>query len=229
VGGLCPDGSPSASGSCYVTNLFNSLIGVDTQAPSITLVTPPGPQPPFPSAIYPANSTVYASYSCNDGNGSGYKTCAGPVPSGNKIDTKPTGGISTTKTFTVTSTDFAGNMSAATATYYVSCHYVQFGVSPTTVARGGTVKVTTSIMDCKSSNQKLTIQLQLSGPLGRNCSQATLPMFSFPLIVPAGTSKSFSFPVTIPKCQCGGTFTLTTTTLVNQMQVDQTSVSLTVQ
>lgn len=229
VAGVCPDGLPSASGSCYITNLFNSLIGVDTQAPSITLVTPPGPQPPFPSATYAANSTVYASYSCNDGNGSGYKTCTGPVPSGKKIDTKPTGGTSTTKTFTVTSSDFAGNMSAATATYYVSCHYVQFGVSPTTVARGGTVKVTTSVMDCKSSNQKLTIQLQLSGPLGKNCSQATLPMFSFPLTVPAGTSKSFSFPVPIPKCQCGGTFTLTTTTLVNQVQVDQTSVSLTVQ
>jgi len=229
VGGLCPDNSPSASGSCYVTNLFNSLIGVDTQAPSIALVTPPGPQPLFPSASYAANSAVYASYSCNDGNGSGDKTCAGPVPSGNKIDTKPTNGLSTTKTFTVTAADFAGNMSAATATYYVSCHYVQFGVSPTTVARGGTVKVTTSIMDCKSSNQKLTIQLQLSGPLGKNCSQATLPMFSFPLTVPAGTSKSFSFPVTIPKCQCGGTFTLTTTTLVNQVQVDQSSVSLTVQ
>jgi hypothetical protein len=229
VAGLCPDNSPSLSGSCYTTNLFNSLIGVDTQAPSIALVTPPGPQPLFPSATYAANSTVYASYSCNDGNGSGYKTCIGPVPSGKKIDTKPTGGISTTKTFTVTSSDFAGNMSAATATYYVSCHYVQFGVSPTTVARGGTVKVTTSVMDCKSSNQKLTIQLQLSGPLGKNCSNTTLPMFSFPLIVPAGTSKSFSFPVTIPKCQCGGTFTLTTTTLVNQAQVDQTSVSLTVQ
>ncbi len=229
VGGLCPDGTASLSGSCYTTNLFYSLIGVDTQAPSIALVTPPGPQPPFPSAIYPANSAVYASYSCNDGNGSGDKTCAGPVPSGNKIDTKPTNGISTTKTFAVTATDFAGNMSAATATYYVSCHYVQFGVSPMTVARGGTVNVTTSIMDCKSSNQKLTIQLKLSGPLGKNCSNTTLPMFSFPLTVPAGTSKSFSFPVTIPKCQCGGTFTLTTTTLVNQVQVDQTSVSLTVQ
>ncbi|HWX94994.1 MAG TPA: L-type lectin-domain containing protein [Terriglobales bacterium] len=229
VAGSCPDGSPSASGSCYATNLFNALIGVDTQAPSITLITPPGPQPLFPSANYAANSTVYASYSCNDGNGSGYTTCAGPVPSGKKIDTKPTGGISTTKTFTVTSTDFAGNASTATATYYVSCHYVQFGVSPTTVARGGTVKVTTSVMDCKSSNQKLTVQLQLSGPLGKNCSNTILPVFSLPLTVPAGTSKSFSFPVTIPKCQCGGTFTLTTTTLVNQVQVDRTSTSLTVQ
>jgi len=229
VGGLCPDSSASLSGSCYTTNLFNSLIGVDTQAPSIMLVTPPGPQPRFRSAIYAANSTVYASYNCNDGNGSGNKTCAGPVPSGKKIDTRPTNGISTTKTFTVTSTDFAGNMSAATATYYVSCHYVQFGVSPTTVERGGTVKVTMSIMDCESSNQKLTLQLQLSGPLGENCSQATLPLFSFPLTVPAGTSKSFSFPVTIPKCECNGTFTLRTTTLVNQVQVDHTSASLTVQ
>jgi hypothetical protein len=48
------------------------------------------------------------------------------------------------------------------------------------------------------------------------------------LTVPAGTSKSFSIPVLIPKCQCGGTFTLTTTTLVNKVQVDQTSTSLTV-
>ena len=84
-------------------------------------------------------------------------------------------------------------------------------------------------MDCQSKNQYLTIQLSLSGPLGYHCSNITLPLLSFPLIVPAGTSKSFSFPVTIPKCECGGTFTLTTKTFVNKVQVDQTSASVTVQ
>lgn len=227
VGGLCPDGSNSTSGSCYTTNPFSAKFGVDTVAPSITLVTPPGPQPLYPSANYPANSTVLASYSCTDAT-SGPPTCVGPVASGLPIDTKPAG-INTPKSFTVTSTDMAGNTSMVTANYNVSCHYVLFGVSPTTVARGGTVTVSTSITDCQSTNQKLTIQLTLSGPLGYRCSNLTLPMLSFPLTVPAGTSKSFSFPVTIPKCQCGGTFTLTTKTFVNRAQVDQTAVSLTVQ
>jgi hypothetical protein len=137
-------------------------------------------------------------------------------------------GITTPKTFTVNALDIAGNTASTTATYYVSCHYVQFGVSPTTVSRGGWVNVSGAIMDCQSTNQKLTIQLALSGPLGKNCSNASLPVVSFPLTIPAGTSTKFSIPVPIPKCQCAGTFTLTTTTLVNKVPVDQTSVSLTV-
>jgi hypothetical protein len=224
IGSTCPDGSPSPSGSCYTTALFNAELNVDATAPTITLTTPPGP--PSGSATYSANSNVIANYSCSD-SGSGLASCVGTVPSGTKINTIPAG-ISTPKTFTVNATDVAGNAASTTATYYVSCHYVQFGVSPSVVSRGGWVTVTGSIMDCQSTNQKLTVQLALSGPLGRNCSNASFPIFSFPLTVPAGTSKSFSFPVPIPKCQCGGTFTLTTTTLVNKIQVDQTSTSLTV-
>jgi Bacterial lectin len=227
VGSTCPDGSPVVAGkSCYVTSLFNAEINIDQTPPTISLITPPGPQPTFPSATYPANSNVYANYSCSD-SGSGLASCVGTVPSGSKIDTMPAG-IRTPKTFTVNASDIAGNNASTSATYYVSCHYVQFGVSPSTVSRGSWVTVTGAVMDCQSSSQKLTIELSLSGPLGRNCANLTLPMFSFPLTVPAGTSKSFSIPVLIPKCQCGGTFTLTTTTLVNKVQVDQTSTSLTV-
>ena len=227
TGPTCPDGSPADPGKfCYVTDLFNAEINVDQTAPSISLLTPPGPQPAFASATYAANSTVSANYSCTD-TGSGLATCVGTVPSGSKIDTMPAG-ISTQKTFTVNATDVAGNSASTSATYYVSCHYVQFGVSPTTVSRGGRVTVSGAVMDCQSSNQKLTLQLALSGPLGKNCSNASLPVLSVPLTIPAGTSTKFSFPVSIPKCQCGGTFTLTTTTLVNKVQVDQSTVSLTV-
>jgi hypothetical protein len=227
TGSTCPDGSPVVAGkSCYTTSLFNAEINVDQTAPTITLLTPPGPQPTFPSATYAANSTVNASYSCSD-SGSGLASCVGTVPSGSKINTMPAG-ITTPKTFTVNALDIAGNTASTTATYYVSCHYVQFGVSPTTVSRGGWVNVSGAIMDCQSTNQKLTIQLALSGPLGKNCSNASLPVVSFPLTIPAGTSTTFSIPVPIPKCQCAGTFTLTTTTLVNKVPVDQTSVSLTV-
>jgi hypothetical protein len=58
---------------------------------------------------------VNASYSCNDAT-SGLDTCAGPVPSGQPIDTSTPGA----RTFTVTATDMAGNQGSRTVDYTVS-------------------------------------------------------------------------------------------------------------
>jgi hypothetical protein len=55
-------------------------------------------------AEYELEEAVAADYACSDG-GSGIDSCAGPVPSGGKIDTGSVG----PKTFTVEARDRAGN------------------------------------------------------------------------------------------------------------------------
>jgi hypothetical protein len=81
---------------------------VDRKGPSITVTTP------AQGAVYVPGSTVAASYTCSDGNGSGVPAgnCVGTVANGAAIDT--TGGM---HSFTVTATDAAGNQSTAAVTY----------------------------------------------------------------------------------------------------------------
>jgi hypothetical protein len=68
----------------------------------------------MPPTYAPAQ-TVLADYSCTDGT-SGVDTCAGPVASGDAIDTATTG----SKSFVVTATDAAGNTATVTHNYTVT-------------------------------------------------------------------------------------------------------------
>ena len=81
---------------------------VDAAPPLITLSTP------VDGASYKLKKPVAAAYSCTDED-SGIATCAGTVPNGSAIDTATVG----EKTFTVTSTDNAGNRSEKTVSYKV--------------------------------------------------------------------------------------------------------------
>lgn len=83
-------------------------IHIDLTAPVITMTAPSG--------TYTVGATASSSYVCAD-SGSGVATCTGTVASGAAIDTSTVG----TKSFTVTSTDLAGNASSTTVTYAV--HY----------------------------------------------------------------------------------------------------------
>jgi hypothetical protein len=152
------------------------------------------------------------------------------VPSGSKIDTTPSGTL-TTKAFTVNGIDIAGNPSSQTVNYQVSCHYVALGISPSTVARGGAVTVTGTVMSCTNSSQKVSVQFTLTGPLGpKSCANASTVMFTSPqFTISAGTSNKISFPFMVPKSSCAGTFTVTTTTLIGGTPVDSSSAMLTVQ
>ena len=84
-------------------------ITIDKTAPTLTLTTPPN------GASYAAGTVVNANYACAD-TGSGIGTCVGTTPSGLAISTMPAG----TKTFTVTATDVAGNVTTQSATYTVT-------------------------------------------------------------------------------------------------------------
>lgn len=104
---LAPGGIVGTSGAAASVTL---TYGPDTTAPTIAIARPAsGPG-------YARGSTVYASYTCTDeANGSGVATCQGPVASGHAIDTSAVG----KHTFTVTTSDRAGNATSQTVSYVV--------------------------------------------------------------------------------------------------------------
>jgi hypothetical protein len=82
---------------------------VDRTPPQITFTSPAD------GATYFVGQQLWASFSCDDGNGSGMNGCKGDLPSGSQLDTSSPG----TKTFTVTAYDRAGNVAQETHTYSV--------------------------------------------------------------------------------------------------------------
>ncbi len=81
----------------------------DKTAPTIRLTAPAD------GASFKEGSSHLASYSCDDTGGSRLNTCAGPVASGDPVDTSTAG----EKTFTVHAVDFAGNVTDQTVHYTV--------------------------------------------------------------------------------------------------------------
>jgi hypothetical protein len=195
---------------------------VDKKAPAINITTP------VSGATYVANQKVSAAYTCTD-LGSGVATCSGSVPSGASIDTSPNG-TSTTKTFSIKATDAVNNASSQSLSYTVSCHYVTLAISPSTVARGGKITVTGTVMSCMPAVQTISVKFTLTGPLGPSCSKISTVMFTTPqFTLAAGTSKTVSFPFIVPKNACAGSYTTTATTLLGGIAIDSASAMLTVQ
>jgi hypothetical protein len=101
--------------SCSASNVVGTAgpvsvtVKVDKMPPGIAVLTP------TEGAEYGLNSTVAASYSCDDG-ASGVASCDGTVPSGQPIDTSSPG----PHTFTVTARDLAGNTNTRTINYTVA-------------------------------------------------------------------------------------------------------------
>jgi len=96
------------AGNPASTNVSYSV--VDRAAPSIAFVRPND------GAVYTLGQKVLAGYSCVDGpNGSGVATCEGTLPVGARLDTSRVG----VKTFTVRTSDNAGNAASQTVSYSV--------------------------------------------------------------------------------------------------------------
>lgn len=89
---------------------------VDTTPPRITITAPAD------GATYSIGRQVWASFSCDDGYGSGMNGCKGDLPSGSQLDTSFPG----TKTFSVTAYDRAGNVAHETHTYSVVYDFAGF-------------------------------------------------------------------------------------------------------
>ena len=197
-------------GSTWVTKYKSLAFTADDTPPSISITVPSA------GAIYPANASVAPSFTCTDGGpngGSGVKTCAG---SSSPLDTKPTGGILTSKTFTVTSGDNVGNMATAkNVSYSVSCMYATNTINPTNLVRGQNFTLTGSVTNCTGSFQAITVSVVLSGPLGASCKNQSLTLVNQLTLPIPPLSKALSFtlgPFSIPKTGCTGAYTLTTTT-----------------
>jgi len=93
-------------------NLSQELVHysiVDRTPPTITFTTPAD------GATYTLGQQVWASFSCDDHDGSGLNGCKGDVPNGTQLDTSSLG----SKTFTVTAYDRAGNVAHETHSYAV--------------------------------------------------------------------------------------------------------------
>jgi hypothetical protein len=90
---------------------------VDTTPPTITLTSPAD------GGTYFAGQQASASFSCDDGNGSGMNGCKGDLPGGSQLDTTTIGAHS----FTVTAYDRAGNVARVTHSYSVVYDFGGFG------------------------------------------------------------------------------------------------------
>jgi hypothetical protein len=151
---------PSGDGSKTVSVQYRDLAGnwsanvtdditLDTTAPSITISAPT-------VTAYALNQVVTADYDCNDGSGSGVATCVGDVADGATLDTSVAGA----KSFTVNSTDNAGNVSTKTVNYSV-------GYNPGTFVAGAPVTLTAKEFKSKSTIPvKFTIKDWLNNPYG---------------------------------------------------------------
>jgi len=82
---------------------------VDDVGPTVTIVRP------RQGAVYRQGQVVTASYSCDDGGGSGVAVCSGPVASGGRLATGSVG----VRSFSVTAQDVAGNPTVVTHNYRV--------------------------------------------------------------------------------------------------------------
>ena|GEM_PF-1907793 len=109
--------------SFYAVDAFNNTetpahsqtIKIDTVAPTATITAPAN------SASYLLNQVVNANYSCADAT-SGVATCVGTVANSSPFNTASIGA----KTFTVNTTDQAGNTGSASATYSVIYNFNGF-------------------------------------------------------------------------------------------------------
>lgn len=115
---------------------------VDKEAPAITITVPTATQ-------YVVNQSVPADYACTDG-GSGVASCAGPVASGNPIDTTTVG----TKTFTVNAADNVNNASSQSVGYAVT-YKICLQYDPTKPSSGRAYGFTLQLCDFNNVNVSL--------------------------------------------------------------------------
>jgi hypothetical protein len=175
VDAISPDGSIAAT----------IIVPIDTTNPTISIARPA-------ATTYNLNQVVAASYSCTDV-GSGVATCSGTKANGQNIDTGSIGA----KTFTVNSTDNAGNPSTKSVTYFVG-YNVCFLYDPTQPFRLTTATIPLKLQLCdanganrSSSNITLTaVDLQQFDATLPNCTNSVTDDRCWRTIAPPNLSTN---------------------------------------
>ncbi len=211
--GACPGADPSSQGTqCYITSLFNAPLNVDSTPPIITS--------PNSGQTYKANQkNVAAAFTCADPTpGAGLASCVNNGPAA--LDTTPTNGVLTTKTYSVTGKDKAipPNSITTPITYFVSCNYAAVTLNASSISKTKLptlIGITASVTDCMTAPQKVVVNFSVSGPIGKNCGMGSQSLFSTPAFtIKSGTANSLTFPFPILKGACAGTYSVITTTTV---------------
>jgi hypothetical protein len=131
---------------------------VDRTPPTITFASPAD------GATYTLGQQVFASFACDDHNGSGINSCKGNVADGAPIDTSTYG----TKTFTVTAYDRAGNITRETHTYSVVYDFTGFATPAATYPIAASMK----------AGENVPLKFSLHGDQGLDIFAAGSPGWS---------------------------------------------------
>ncbi|MEM7704735.1 MAG: choice-of-anchor Q domain-containing protein [Pseudomonadota bacterium] len=123
---------------------FNVLI--DTVSPGVVIASPADGQ------FFEVGGDVAADYECLD-SGSGPASCLGPVASGQPVPAASVG----TQTFTVTSTDFAGNAPTSQTNSYFVVEPLEVEASDETIAVGTPLEISGVITDLGDFTETVTV------------------------------------------------------------------------
>jgi hypothetical protein len=166
----------AATGTPAVTRSNTATIEVvDKIAPTVQIGTPTQGQ------TFALGQKVNADYACGEElNGSGVKSCSGPVAPGAALDTRTPG----EKTFTVTATDSAGNTATITRSYTVIAPRVSSGITHAWLWFARHTLVTKLLVTGIPKGATLTIKC------GKGGKKAGCPFSKKRVSVPKGGKKS---------------------------------------
>jgi hypothetical protein len=146
-----------AAGNASALSGSQSVV-IETVGPTVSIGSPTA------NAIYQLHGQSAANFSCAD-SGTGVASCVGTVPSGSYIDTSSVG----VKTFTVTATDLAGNVTIKRVSYRVT-----YRICIDTQVQKGTWK--------SGSGLVVSVTLRLCDATGNNVSGAAVHRTALDLV-----------------------------------------------
>ena len=195
--GTCADRAGNS-----MTRTFTG-INIDKTSPTVSF------QQPIDGAVYPLHqSPISASYTCSDSL-SGMAGCVGDVRLGGAIDTTSVGA----KTFTVTATDVAGNVTRSSVTYVVKYQICVLFTQTAVWDKSTDVPIKIQLCDVANVAQTSGAAIQADAPV-QISTTATGTLQAGPTTTPDGgfvydaASASYHYNLRMPATAADGTYRL---------------------